>query len=532
MRVFVVWCPDWPVVAALWEAAGEPSADRDAEASGAPGESLAVGRRPAAVFAANRVVACTAPARALGVRRGMRRRDAQSRCPELRVLPDRPDRDARAFEPVLAVLEELRPGVALLRPGLAAMRSPGRYYGDEEATAAVVAERLVRAGVWDCRIGVADDLLTAEQAARLAGPQECRVVPPGRSRDLLADLPVEVLDDADAVSLLRRLGIETLGALATLPAPDVRARFGLAVARVHQALDGVDAQRFSPRTPPPDLGVEIAFEPALDSSEAICFSARRTAEGLVAGLTARRLVCTELRIEVRTEGEPPVLARTWLHPRWFTAADVLDRLRYQLAGQGAGQGVGLGSLGAAVTGVRLEPESVVPEHVHAEGLWGGTDARVERGIARLQGLLGHDRVLQPVLQGGRSPAERQALVPWGQRPTGLRPVEPAWPGRILGPAPARVFPTPWPARVEDAAARPVRVDERGVLSGEPARLHVEDRWHPVVGWAGPWPAEEAWWEPGGGERGPLMRFQLVAADGRAWLITCRDGLWEAVAGYE
>ncbi|MBZ5735869.1 DNA polymerase Y family protein [Nocardioides sp. TRM66260-LWL] len=527
MRVFVVWCPDWPVVAALWEAAGEPSVD-GAEAGSADSPS----RRPAAVFAANRVVACTATARELGVRRGMRRRDAQGRCPELRVLADAPDRDARAFEPVLAVLEELRPGVALLRPGLAALRSPGRYYGDEEATAAVVAERLVRAGVWDVRIGVADDLFTAEQAARLARPQECRVVPPGGARELLAELPVEVLDDADAVSLLRRLGIESLGQLAALPAPDVRARFGLAVARVHQVLDGVDAQRFAPRTPPPDLGAEVAFEPALDSAEAICFSARRTVERLVAGLTERRLVCTELCVEVRTEGEPPVLARTWLHPRWFSAADVLDRLRYQLAGQGAGQGVGLGTLGAAVTGVRFEPLTVVPEHVHAEGLWGGTDARVERGLARLQGMLGHDRVLQPVLQGGRTPAERQALVPWGQRPTGLRPVEPAWPGRILGPAPARVFPTPWPARVEDASGRPVLVDERGALSGEPVRLHVEDRWQPVVGWAGPWPAETAWWEPGAAQRGPVMRFQLVGADGRAWLITCLDGAWEAVAGYE
>lgn len=523
-RVFVVWCPDWPVVAAL------------AEESGGSGSAVPA-RRPAAVLAAHRVVACTDTARTFGIRRGMRRRDAQGRCPELLLLPDNPDRDARAFETVLAVLEEIRPGVALLRPGLAALRSPGRFYGDEAATAAVIAERLVTAGVWDCRIGVADDLLTAEQAARLAGPQESRIVPPGGARDFLVDLPVEVIDDADAVSLLRRLGLTTLGDLLPLPAPDVRTRFGAATSRLHQVLGGVESARFAPRVPPPDLVVDIAFEPALDSAETICFSARRTCEQLVAGLLQRRLVCTELRIEVLTEGEPALLARSWLHPRWFTAADVLDRLRYQLAGQGAGQGVGLGSVHAGVTGLRFVPEIVVPEHVHAEALWGGTDARVERGIARLQGLLGHDRVLTPVVQGGRSPAARQTLVPWGERPHGLRPSDLPWPGALPGPAPSRVFPVPWPVQIHDGRGRPVVLDERGLLSGEPTRLHLEDRWQPIVGWAGPWPVEEGWWEEewwreDAARRAPTMRFQVVGADGRAWLVTHLGGAWEAVAGYE
>ena len=99
MRVMVVWCPDWPVVAALADE-GLPT------------------HLPAAVFSATIVQACNDGARAFGVRRGMRRRDAQSRCPELRVYAAVPDRDARAFEPVLAAVEELRPGVAPLRPGL------------------------------------------------------------------------------------------------------------------------------------------------------------------------------------------------------------------------------------------------------------------------------------------------------------------------------------------------------------------------------------------------------------------------------
>ena len=43
---------------------------------------------------------------------------------------------------------------------------------------ALLAQHLVGAGVWDCRFGVADDLFTAEQAARQAGIQDSVVVRP------------------------------------------------------------------------------------------------------------------------------------------------------------------------------------------------------------------------------------------------------------------------------------------------------------------------------------------------------------------
>ena len=72
-RVLVVWCPDWPVVAAL----------ADDGTAAAPGASTA-----AAVLTRSAVVACNQAARAEGVRRGMRRRDAQARCPELVLLTD------------------------------------------------------------------------------------------------------------------------------------------------------------------------------------------------------------------------------------------------------------------------------------------------------------------------------------------------------------------------------------------------------------------------------------------------------------
>ena len=288
MRVLVVWCPDWSVVAALREAE-QPAT------------------LPAAVLAAGVVEVCNGPAREEGVRRGQRRRDAQSRCPELLLLEASPDRDARHFEPVLETVEALRPGVAALRPGLLAVRAPGRYFGGEANAAAVFAETLVESGVWDCRLGVADDLFTAEQAARRARVQECELVAEGGSAGYLRELLVEVLaadgpDGREMVGLLRRLGLRTLGDLAALPSEAVQHRFGSYGARVWRRARGEAPTLVAPRTPPPDLTAEISFEPPLDSVEAVCFSVRTTAERLVADLASRQLVATGVRVEAEHDG--------------------------------------------------------------------------------------------------------------------------------------------------------------------------------------------------------------------------------------
>lgn len=522
--MLAVWFPDWPVVAAMAEAD--------------------VPRKvPAAVLAQNAVVACNGAARAEGVRRGMRRRDAQSRCPELVLLKGNPDRDARAFEPVLVAVEKLRPGVAPLRPGLLAIRAPGRFYGGEQSAAAVIAERLVGLGVWDCRIGVADDLFTAEQAARRAEPQDSLVIAAGGSAEFLCGLPVEVLDDADLVGLLRRLGLRTLGDFAELPARDVHTRFGSYGAKVHGLARGADTTLLATRTPSPELACQVDFEPPLESVEAICFSVRQTAERFVGQLADRGLVCTEVRVEAECDGAVSS-SRCWAHSRWFSAIDLVDRVHWQLQGRLRGRTGGSG-VTAPVGLVRFVPEAVDRAAAHAEGLWGGgTDERVERAVARVQAMLGHEAVVVPVLQGGRAPADRQALVPWGERAAGLRSAELPWPGSVPPPAPARVFEDSWPAAVVDAVGQVVRVSDRGVVSREPVRFRpaIADtrsaaggpgesgmEWQPVAAWAGPWPVDELWWEDSARR---VARFQIVGVDGQAWLMRCEGDRWWTEASYD
>lgn len=500
-RTMVLWAPDWPIVAI------------DAPAS-----------TPAAVLHHGQVLACSQAARTEGVRRGMRRRDAQSRCPELVLHDHNPDADARAFEAVLTAIEELSPGVAPLRPGLCAIAVPTRFYGGEAEAAAVIAERLVGLGVWDVRAGIADGLFAAEQAARRTLPQDSLVVPAGGSGQFLRDLPIDALDDPDMVGLLRRMGLHTLGDFAALPAGDVHTRFGTHGALLHRLARGDDAQPISRRQVPPEFEATLVLEPPLELVEPIAFSLRTTAERFVADLADHGLVCTTVLIEVDADGSLAT-SRRWMHPRWFGATDLVDRVRWQLQVEGA--------IRAPVDAVRLIPEVTEPLGDHADSLFGGgPDERVERGVARVQSIVGHEGVVSVTVQGGRGPADRRLLTPWGERPVAARAVGLPWPGSLPPPAPATVYAEPCQAMVVGAEGQSIGVTGRGVVTGEPTRFRAAagQEWQPVASWAGPWPVDEQWWDEAAARR--IARFQVVGVDGSAFLMIVEGGHWWTEARYD
>ena len=509
-----MWCPDWPVVAA-----GLPTTV------------------PAAVLAGGEVLACSPAARASGVRRGMRRRDAQARCPELRLVDRAPQVAAQRLDDVLEALEELTPGVAPIRPGLCALRVPPRYYGGERETAAVLAERVVELGVWDVRCGVADGVFAAEHAARRALTQDVWIVPPGGSADFVGELGIDVVEDAALADLLRRLGVRTLGAFARLAPGDVRTRFGDTGALLHRLARGEDPQPVARREAPPELVTGTAFEPPLETSEAAVFSLRTTAEQFTSTLARHGLVVTAVRIEVDS-GDTTVQARTWRHPAWFDAPALLDRLRWQLAAAGPAGVPGRGrgddtAYREGIGAVRFVPEETSSVGEHADTLFGtGPDAKVEAGAARVQALAGPEavQVLRP--QGGRGPRDQVHAAPWGERVPVARPAERPWPGQIPAPAPATVFASPSQAAVAGEEGQRVLVTARGAVSAVPSRFRVSaaEPWQQVAAWAGPWPVDERWWDEASARR--VARFQVVGVDGRAWLLVLDGDTWFTEARYD
>ncbi|MFE9958776.1 DNA polymerase Y family protein [Micromonospora sp. NPDC005299] len=561
-RTLLLWCPDWPVLAAEI-VDGVPATD------------------PVAVLHANRVVACSERARAEGVRRGLRRREAQGRCPQLTVVDHDPARDARAFEPVVAAVEEVVAGVEVIRPGACALaaRGPSRYLGGEEAAAERIVEHVAQTCAVESQVGIADGVFAAGLAAR-----DGRIVPPGGTPEFLAGLPVEALGRPTLTDLLRRLGVRTLGDFAALPPGDVLARFGFDGTLAHRLAAGRDHRPLAVRQPPADLTVTADHDEPIDRVDAAAFAARTLAEQLHERLAAHGLACTRLGIEaVTAHGQE--LHRVWRHDGLLTAAAIADRVRWQLDGWLSGSNGRGGARPARPTAgiirLRLVPDGVLAQAGLQPGLWGETGEereRAHRALSRVQGILGPEAVVTAVLGGGRSPADQVRLVPWGDErlptrpgppplpaaapasaaepgsaagptvPTGRatagavvrtgRPARsgaaapvPPWPGRIPPPAPAVVLPTPLLAAVHDATGEPVVVSARLAISAAPARLTVgAGRPAEIVGWAGPWPVDERWWAPAEARR--RARFQVCLADGAALLLAVESGQWLVEAIYD
>ncbi len=508
VRVIVLWFPDWPLRAALGVAPPHP---------------------PTALVQANTVVACTASAREHGVRAGQRRRAAQGQLSSLAVLPHDPIRDERAFLPVLQLIEKHAPGASLLRPGLAAIRARGisRYHGGEDEAGRALLAILADAGFPEARIGIADGPFTAELAAR--GTDPCTIVAPGRAGDFLAPLPVQVLRDEKLASLLVRLGVRTLGEFAALDGIEVRDRFGEQGHRLHALAAGADSRSLTPRPPDPELVRVVEFEPPLNGTDQVAFAVRQTADAVMLALGDASVVCTEVRIDL-TDDDGRVFSRTWLHPSCFDAADLVDRVRWQLEAlsseNAATETVDEARAFGGIVTVRIEPSAVDDAAHHQPGLFGsGTDERLHHAVSRVQTMLGHQGVVTAALSGGRWLSDRQVLTPWGERSVVPRDPARPWPGRLPDPVPAEVFLPPRPIGVQASDGTPVAVDERGLLSAAPARVDGAE----VQAWAGPWPVHERLWDR---ERGRIgYRLQIVDDRDRAWLVFRTGTRWWAEGRY-
>ncbi|WP_449281597.1 DNA polymerase Y family protein [Leucobacter sp.] len=533
-RIIVFWVPDWPVHAHLRESEHAPAAGSDATA--------------VALIANRRVTACSAAARAEGVRVGLRENEAQARCPQLEVHPHDPGVDERRFAPVIASLERLVPGVEPLRPGLCALRArgPARYYGDEERAAAAILRCAEQLGLPEARVGIADGRFAAEQAARASSADPgvtaphtgVRIVPPGASRAFLGALPVGRAAEPRFAELLHGLGIRTLGALAALPEDAVRQRFGAEGVAAHRRASASGPQHGSevlPRTPVRELAVELPLEPPLDSAEQLAFACVALTERLISGLAEERLVCTALRVEL-TDDIGVRHERVWSHPHRFTAADAVNRVRWQASAMSAGSTArDSGREAAGVAHVRLVPAHTDRAAAHEPGLWSTEpDERVHHHLSRVQSRLGHTGVGTMELAGSRLLSDRQRFVPWstgraGERGSRASAAGP-WPGALPGPMPSLVFPEPLPAELTDAEDLPVSIDEEDLLTAHPARLRVASTefTEPVSDWSPPWAIREGWWR-GAPER---FRLQLQLADGDAWLLLREGGRWLAEGRYD
>jgi protein ImuB len=520
----VLWCPHWPVVVA----GAQP-------------------HEPVAVLHANRVVAHSVAAAAEGVVLGQRRREAQARCPQLRIESLDPARDARAFDDVVQAVAHLVPRVEITEPGTLTFvaRGPARYFGGEAAMArtvvraAAAAMGVSLAAVGSLGLGVADGRFAAGIAARRSAAQgRAMVVPAGgaATAQFLAGLPVQLLVEVagvppEFVHLLHRLGVHHLGALAALPEADVLARFAAMGLFAHRLAGGGDDRLPGTHDPPAGLQVQRVFDQPVHHSDALVFVARQLADELVSTLSADGRVCTRLVVVAETEHSEQS-ERVWYRSSGLSAAAMVERVRWQLDGWASTD-----QLTAGVTLLRLDPVEVRSDDGVQLGLWGGrtqADEWAVRAVARLVALAGEQQVLVPAVAGGRQPLDAHSWVPAvttdlsepGER---LAASEAPWPGSLPAPSPAVVHVDAREIQVLDSNGMPVRVSGRGAVSAPPATVQTGSVAEEVHSWAGPWPIDERWWDATRARR--VARFQVLTRSGRLLLLAVERGRWWLCADY-
>lgn len=350
--------------------------------------SQATGASLSSVQRGQRVIACTAPARAEGVRVGMTGHEAVAVAPEvsLRGWSAEAMRAARAAlvdaaASVGARLEACEEGVWLDVADLM------RMHESEAALASQLAQAARRVGL-RVSVGVASNKGVAAMASRQRGG--VTVVPSGEEGLYMARVPLAAMPLTDEFrGALALLGVQTTRALAALPASEVALRYGDDAAAVVRLAQGDDPRALVPDALPARFVESLDLDWEVQEVDALLFALRRVLDALVSRLACRSLavggmvLALPLASGVIDERTLSVVAPT------RDVATLLRVARTSLESQPTID---------AVRGVRVTaiPRPVRPVQLGLFDPPGPAPERLALTLTKLTALVGSDRVGAPV----------------------------------------------------------------------------------------------------------------------------------------
>jgi len=448
-----------------------------------------------------RVVDCSLPAAALGVRAGMTLVQAQAVAHEATTVVDDTARDAAVWHEVLDALDAASPLVQDDGWGRALLEMQGI---EGSAAGWLEAVRGALAGFdLPVQLGFGPNPFVAHAAATL-GNAICT----GDPAAFVAPLSLELLEcGANVCERLRLLGITTLGELAALPhGPFVR-RFGPAAAVWHDRARGIDRRPLRPR--PRELRIDrrLYGEGEATSEDAVLFALRALVGTVVddlgtAGKRAGRLV---LALECEN-GDLRELSVRVAQPTALPAT-LFDLLRARLEGI---------TLDAPVIGLRLTAEGLESGGVPIALFAAGDPDPDALGIvlARLEAALGEGRALRPQLAEAARDERRATMEPFTLEPLVTR----TW-NAVATPAP---LPATATLQFRPLAPQPVAVR---VIGGQPRFVGTPEAL--VLDCAGPWRIDEGWWAPLTGSSECVVRdeYDVLLDDGSLVRLAREPGGW-------
>lgn len=320
-------------------------------------------------------------ARAFGARSAMPMGQARRRCPHATVLPPRFSLYKVISDEVMAVLREAAPVLEPISVDEAFLEPPALVGAGaaevEEFCVALRAQVRARTGL-PASVGAGSGKQVAKIASELAKPDGHRVVDPAVERAVLDPLPVRSLWGVGPVAeaSLRRVGVETIGALAAMDPREVTGVLGAAVGtELHKLARGIDDRPVAPRGAAKQISAETTFEHDLTQMSAVLAEVgRMTAAAhrrLLLDGRAARTVTVKARnadFETHTRSETTAFASTDLA--------VLTAVAHRLARTAVPEG-GVRLVGVSLSGLSDSPPPALFEAVPSETGWVATETPPE-----------------------------------------------------------------------------------------------------------------------------------------------------------
>ncbi|MBL6765348.1 MAG: DNA polymerase Y family protein [Verrucomicrobiae bacterium] len=475
-------------------------------------ESSAAGRRKDR----HRIVQLNRAAREAGVESGMTATQGQARCPELHLFTRDIAREQSAREALLFHAANLSPRIEATAPGLCTIDLKGL---DERPESLLRLAEHSRESLTclnlQARVGIASNPDLAALVARCARPVRLLEDKRGQVAAFLNPLPLSILDlNPATLQILHGWGIATLGQLTALPAEEVIRRLGAELIPSHELAGGGRDRPLQLHEPAMDLTEAADIEHPIEKLEALIFVLNRFLEQIAARLETVYLVAESLTLKLKFDDDS-VFEREFRIPDPTRDTRILLRSLHtfleSFTAKAAVIGVSLGARPARAAERQLDlfQTSLRDPNQFAETL------------ARLDALLGPDRVGSPVIEPGHRP-DAVKIGPFqpDDRPRRGQTTPAADTSPRFGPA-LRRFRPPLPVRVQVRRNSDreflIRVDSQE-LQG-----HVQES-------QGPWKQSGDWWDVDTEwareewdvqlSHGPLLR---LARDNEGWLL---DGIYD------
>lgn len=263
-------------------------------------------------------------AMAYGVKMGVPLRQAHSLCPESVFLPLNEEAYTDAFGAVLDLIAEFTPRMETAGLGEVFVEIP--YESWVADMAREIRQTIEEEGGFAAAVACASGKFVAQVGSKITRPDEVMLVPRGKERDFLKNLPIDFLPGSETVlHRLELLSIRKMGQLAKLPRAEVSLEFGTEGERLWDLTRGIDRSKLIPRQLIPIFEGQLDFDPPAGTIDRLLAGAEILTDRLAFQLDERWQCCRRMRVHLNsTEGDGIEVVIDFKQP----TASAYDMLRH------------------------------------------------------------------------------------------------------------------------------------------------------------------------------------------------------------